>query len=135
MLMPVARLRGMDLITRRKLKRRGITNTHQLLAAAGGFESRRRLARAASIDEEVLTHLVKRADLARIKGIGATYADLLNRLGVDRLSELARYDPTELQQSLSVLNTAEGFARRAPTAAEVRDWIIQARTLPLVVDR
>lgn len=130
----VSKLRGISVIIRRKLKRQGITYTQQLLAAAGASGARRQLAREADIDEEVLTRLVERADLARVKGVGAIFADMLNWLGVDRVSDLARQDPTEFHRMLQSLNAAERFARRAPTPEEVRDWIAQARTLRPLVD-
>lgn len=130
----ISKLRGISVITRRKLKRHGITYTDQLLAVAGAFGPRRRLSRDADIDEEVLTRLVERADLARINGIGAIFADMLNWLGVNRVSELAGQDPTELHRRLQTLNAEERLARRAPTLDEVGDWINQARALPLAVE-
>lgn len=130
----VSKLRGMTVIMRRKLRRRGITYTDQLLAAAGAAAARKRLARAAEIDEETLTRLVERADLARIKGVGAIFADMLERLGVHRATELAGQDPADLHRRLQTLNATERFARRAPTPDEVRDWVGQAEALPPAVD-
>jgi predicted flap endonuclease-1-like 5' DNA nuclease len=130
----VSKLRGITVIMRRKLKRQGITYTDQLLAAGGPAELRRRLAGATDIDEDALTRLVERADLARIKGIGAIFADMLNWLGVDRVSDLAGRDPADLHHELQALNAVERFARRAPTPNEVRDWVSQARALPPTMD-
>jgi len=81
-----------------------------------------------------LGRLVWRADLTRIKGIGAIFADMLELLGVDRTARLAQQEPGELHQALSRLNAAQRLARRAPTPEEVQDWIAQARTLPRLIE-
>jgi hypothetical protein len=38
-----------------------------------------------------------------------------------------------LHNALATLNSAERFARRAPTPEEVEDWVAQARQLPKLV--
>ena len=130
----VSKLRGIRLDVRQKLKRHGISYTHQLLREAGGTEQRRRLAQRSGIDEMALSRLVRRADLARVKGVGAIFADMLELIGVDQVSTLAEQDPLALRSRLSELNAAERLARRAPTPEEVQQWITQARDLPRLVD-
>jgi predicted flap endonuclease-1-like 5' DNA nuclease len=130
----VSKLRGISVIVRRKLKRHGITYTHQLLQLAGPGKQRHELARQADIDEAALTRLVQRADLARVKGIGAIFADMLELVGVNDVAGLAQQVPGELHRALYQLNAAERLARRAPTADEVDDWVHQAQGLPLLVD-
>jgi predicted flap endonuclease-1-like 5' DNA nuclease len=126
----VSKLRGITYELRGKLKQRGITYSDQLLEAAGGAEKRRGLAAATGIEEAVLSRLVCRADLARIKGIGAIFADMLELIGIDRVARLATQDATALHATLHELNLAERFARRAPTPEEVISWIAQAKALP-----
>jgi predicted flap endonuclease-1-like 5' DNA nuclease len=130
----ISKLRGMTARVRARLKRQGITYTDQLLAAAGPRGHRWQLAVRSGIDGATLARLACRADLIRIKGIGAIFADMLELLGVDRLGRLARQDPAELHRALLELNAAERFARRAPTPDEVRHWIAQARVLPPLVE-
>jgi predicted flap endonuclease-1-like 5' DNA nuclease len=130
----VSKLRGISNQVRNKLKRHGVTYTHQLLEAAGRVQSRRELATRSGIDEADLLRLTCRADLARIKGVGAIFADMLELIGVDRVSSLAEHDPTKLYDVLHDLNATERFARRAPTLDEVADWVTQARALPHLVD-
>jgi predicted flap endonuclease-1-like 5' DNA nuclease len=131
----VSKLRGISVQVRNRLKRQGITYTHQLLEAAGRRERRRALAARSGIEDAVLLRLTCRADLARVKGIGAIFADMLELVGVDRVANLARHEPARLYGILQDLNAAERFARRAPTQEEVVDWIAQARSLPQLVDR
>jgi predicted flap endonuclease-1-like 5' DNA nuclease len=130
----VSKLRGISLDVRNKLKRQGISYTHQLLREAGSGEQRRRLAARGRIDDLALERLVRRADLARVKGIGAIFADMLEMVGVDRVATLAQQDPADLHGRLHELNAAERLARRAPTPDEVQQWITQARALPRLVD-
>ena len=130
----VSKLRGISNQVRNQLKRHGVTYTHQLLEAAGRRQSRRELAARSGIEEATLLRLTCRADLARIKGVGAIFADMLELTGVDRVSSLARHDPGRLHEILHDLNATERFARRAPTQDEVADWVAQARALPRLVD-
>ena len=130
----VSKLRGISVEIRRKLKRQGISYTHQLLREAGSTEQRRRLAERSRIDEVALLRLVRRADLARVKGVGAIFADMLEMIGVDQVATLAEQDPLDLRTRLYQLNAAERLARRAPTPDEVQQWIAQARALPRLVD-
>ena len=130
----VSKLRGISLEVRQKLKRQGISYTHQLLREAGSTEQRRRLAERSRIDEVALLRLVRRADLARVKGVGAIFADMLEMIGVDQVATLAEQDPRDLRTRLYQLNAAERLARRAPTPDEVQQWIAQARALPRLVD-
>ena len=129
----VSKLRGISFDVRAKLKRNGVTYTHQLLSAAGNSDKRHEFSETSGIEELILTRLTCRADLARIKGIGAIFADMLELLDVDRVSKLASQDPAKLHDSLYTLNAAERFARRAPTPEEVDDWVSQARALPKLV--
>jgi predicted flap endonuclease-1-like 5' DNA nuclease len=130
----ISKLRGITAQVRRKLKRHGITYTDQLLGAAGPRTRRSQLAARTGIEAALLGRLVCRADLIRIKGIGAIFADMLELLGVDRTERLARQDPGALHRTLLELNAALRFARRAPTPDEVRHWIMQARSLPPLLD-
>jgi predicted flap endonuclease-1-like 5' DNA nuclease len=130
----VSKLRGITYELRSKLKRQGIAYTDDLLRAAGGARQRRRLASASAIEGEILALLIGRADLARVKGIGAIFADMLELLGIDHLATLAEQDPSFLHARLCELNAGGRLARRAPTADEVQDWIRQARALPQLVE-
>jgi predicted flap endonuclease-1-like 5' DNA nuclease len=130
----VSKLRGISIDVRNRLKRQGISYTHQLLREAGGAEQRRRLAARGEIDEAALGRLVRRADLARVKGIGAIFADMLELIGVDAVATLAQQEPADLHGRLYQLNAAERLARRAPTPEEVQDWVGQARALPVLVE-
>jgi len=129
----VSKLRGISFDVRAKLKRNGVTYTHQLLSAAGNTAKRHQFSETSGIEEMTLARLTCRADLARIKGIGAIFADMLELLEVDHVAKLANQTPEKLHDALYTLNSAERFARRAPTPEEVEDWVTQACALPKLV--
>ena len=130
----ISKLRGITYQVRQRLKRHGITYTHQLIEAVAEPHGCRRLAASSGIEEALLERLVGRADLARINGVGAIFADMLELLGVDDTPTLARQEPAALHGALHRLNAAEHLARRSPTPEEVQSWIVQAQGLAQPAD-
>ena len=128
--LPVSKLRGLTLPVRAALKRRGIATCGRLLREAGNAGDRDRLAREAGIEPEVLLALVRRADLARVGGIGVVFGLMLEELGVRDVPALAAQDPAGLHARLPAYNREERLARRSPTPEEVRDWVRQAGRCP-----
>ena len=63
-----------------------------------------------------------------IKGIGEVYSNLLENAGVDTIAELAKRVPANLHAKLAE-QAQKGDARRAPTLAQVEDWVKQAKEL------
>ena len=129
----ISKLRGIGPEVRARLKSGGITYSDQLLAAAGTPAKRRDLGRTTGLDPAAIERLARRADLARIKGIGAVFTDMLERIGVDHVGALRRAAPEELRARLHEFNRAERLARRSPTPEEVADWVRQARELEPVL--
>lgn len=131
--LPISMLRGLPGSVRAKLKRQRITTCGQLLRAAAAAPSRSALLAATGIDPAVMKMLVRRADLARINGIGVVFALMLEEVGVHEIKQLARREHGELHAALRQLNRQEHLARRSPTFAEVADWVATARKLPIVI--
>ena len=65
-------------------------------------------------------------DLARIKGIGPKYAEMLKSIGVDSVKELRHRNPEHLKEMIET--------RHGPviglSLAECQDWVDQAKALP-----
>ncbi len=127
--LPLSKLRGVPNDLRIALRHRRITNCVQLLQIAGGPEGRAALARALRADPELILRLVQRADLSRIKGIGAIFGLMLEELDIRDVQTLARQRPERLHARLKEYNRRERLARRSPTPEEIEDWIRQARSL------
>jgi predicted flap endonuclease-1-like 5' DNA nuclease len=113
-----------------KLKEQGISNSDQLLEAGATPAHRRELAGKLGVDQKALLELLNRADLARVKGIGGVFADLLENAGVDTVKELAGRVPANLHAKLVQVNAEHKLAHHVPTEEQVVDWVKQAKELP-----
>ncbi|MFZ1426594.1 MAG: DUF4332 domain-containing protein [Geminicoccaceae bacterium] len=131
--MPISKLYGVKRDVRCALRIRYITTSAQLLHAAARYEDRQMLAQATDLQPEAVTAVVRRADIARVNGIGSGFARLLAEIGVVDVAILAVQDPEALRLRLHAFNQAERLLRRCPTLDEIVDWIAQARRLPSVV--
>ncbi len=125
----VSSIKGMNPDLAAKMKAEGITNTDQLLEAAGKVGPRRELAKKLGINGSELLELVNRADLARIKGIGDAYANLLEDAGVDSVKELAHRVPANLHERMEKLNEEKKIVPRVPNVEMLTSWIDEAKQL------
>lgn len=64
-------------------------------------------------------------DLARIKGIGPKYAEMLKSIGVDSVKELRHRKPANLKE---MIETRHGHVIGL-SVAECEEWINQAKAL------
>ena len=85
------------------------------------------------MDPDALLALVRRADLARVDGVGTVFGLMLEELGVIDVPALAAQGAAGLHARLAAYNREERLARRAPTPEEVEGWVRQARALPPLV--
>jgi len=131
--LPISKLRGVPGAARVKLKRQRITTCSQLLTAAAAAPERAALAATTGVDPEILQLLVRRADLARIRGIGTVFGLMLEEVGVSDIEQLAGQDAAKLHAALRDFNIHERLARRSPTLEEVSEWVTTARMLPIVI--
>ncbi len=128
MTLRISELYGVTEEIAEKLKTEGMDDSEKLLAAVAQPADRKALAAKLNLNERSLLELGNRADLARIKGIGAVYSDLLEFAGVDTVAELAQRNPDNLYLKLMDVGK-EHSAKRLPTQTEVCDWVDQAKAL------
>jgi predicted flap endonuclease-1-like 5' DNA nuclease len=131
--LPISKLRGVPVTTRKALKRQRINTCPQLLAAAAAAGKRAALAQAAGIAPDLLTTIVQRADMGRVQGIGVIFDLMLEEVGVCDVATLAQQDATVLHLRLKTYNQRERLSRRSPTLEEVEHWVEQAKALPVLV--
>jgi predicted flap endonuclease-1-like 5' DNA nuclease len=108
----------------------GVETVEALLERGGTPRGRKELAEATGLSEARVLGFANRADLARVKGIGSEYADLLEAAGVDTVPELAQRNAHNLTVTLSEVNEAKKLVRKLPGRDQVADWIAQAKDLP-----
>jgi len=116
-----------------KFEAAGVKTVEGLLEAGASKSGREDLAEKTEINEKLILEWVNRADLARVKGIGSEYADLLEASGVDSVPELAQRNAENLAAKMEEVNAEKNLVRRVPSEKEVEDWISQAKDLPKVV--
>lgn len=118
-----------------KLQEAGIATQEKLLEAGSTPNGRKELAEKSGISEKLILGWINRADLARVKGIGEEYADLLELAGVDTVPELAQRNAANLHAKIKEVAEARGnVVRRVPSASEVEKWVAQAKELPRAID-
>jgi nucleotidyltransferase/DNA polymerase involved in DNA repair len=69
------------------------------------------------------------ADLMRVSGVGRQFGELLKAAGVDTIKELRTRNADNLAAKLAEVNAEKKLAKKVPTAAQVQDWIEQAKTM------
>lgn len=119
----IGELRGIHPKEATRLRKAGVRTTESLLRHASTKRGRNALAKSADLDPDKLLDWVNRADLMRIKGVGAEYADLLKVVGVDTVKALRRRNPRSLLGSMVEVNDAKRLVRRLPTEAMVAAWV------------
>lgn len=128
MALKLNQLQGMSVEIAAALKSAGLNNSDKLLTAAAQPQERAQLAERLGINERALLELANRADLARIKGIGRVYSDLLEFVGVDTVAELAQRNPDNLYEKILAM-AGEHMVQRVPRREQIVDWIQQAKEL------
>lgn len=129
----LSEIEGIGSVNETKLQGAGIKSIEALLDACAAKKGRAELAEKTGISEKLILKWANRADLARIKGIGSEYADLLEAAGVDTVPELATRKAENLFKKMQETNDAKKLVRRPPTQSQVEDWIKQATALPRVM--
>ena len=118
-----------------KLSSAGVKTTDALLERGAKRKARHELAKATGIKEKLILDWVNRVDLARVKGVGSEYADLLEAAGVVTPAELGQCVTAKLMTTLESTNESKHVVRRVPTKSEVEHWIVEAKALPKVVEQ
>ncbi len=122
-------IQGVGDIYAEKLKAININTQEQLLAEGARPDGRKTLAEKSGISAKLILSWLNRADLARVKGIGEEYADLLEVAGVDTVPELAQRNAANLHVKMVEANDKRKMVRQMPSDKQVEDWVEQAKNL------
>ena len=117
-----------------KLEACGVSSQQELLELGAIPSGRKKLADQSGISSKLILKWINRADLARVKGIGGEYADLLECTGIDTVPELARRNPDNLHKKLSDVNNEKKLVRSMPSSSMVAGWVQQAKGLGRAID-
>jgi predicted RecB family nuclease len=120
---------GVDQRQATKLRKAGVRTGRALAGQASTRRGRTEVAKATGISPKDLQLWVHHADLLRVRGVGAEYAELLVAAGVDTLRDLRRRNPTALLAKVIGLNGSMRVVDRLPTESMVEGWIVAAGDL------
>jgi predicted flap endonuclease-1-like 5' DNA nuclease len=129
----LSEIEGLDDLMEQKLISASITTVEAFVAASATSKERAELSKKIDVAEKIILKWANRADLARVKGIGTGFADLLEAAGVDTVPELAQRKAENLLVKLTEVNNEYNFAKKLPTEKQLEDWITQAKNLPRVL--
>ena len=129
----LSEIEGIGAVFSEKLAAAGIKSQEKLLEAGGTPKGRKDLATKSDISGKLILKWVNRADLARVKGVGEEYADLLEFAGVDTVPELAQRRADNLLKKMLEVNEQRKLVRSPPTQVMVEKWIAQAKLLPRAI--
>ena len=126
-------IEGVGPVYAAKLEKAGVATTEELLKVGATPKGRKEIAEKSGISETLVLEWVNRVDLARVKGVGSEYADLLEASGVDTVVELANRKPENLLTKMTEINEAKKLVRKLPVLTQVQDWVKQAKDLPRAI--
>lgn len=110
-----------------KLQGCGCVTQEDLLEQGGTPAGRKKLEDDSGVSGTLILKWVNRADLARVKGIGSEYADLLECAGVDTVPELAQRNAANLHAKMLEVNEEKNLVRNPPAATQVESWVEEAK--------
>ncbi len=124
-------IRGVSARDAQQLSEAGVCTTDQLLELGATSSGRMRLADVSRLSDDSIKRWVHQADLMRLKGIRADFAELLCRLNITTLPKFAYSSARQLYVDL---RAARGESRiHLPTRAELEKLIAEAKRLPKIV--
>lgn len=112
-----------------KLRKGRVRTTEALLELASSRRGRADIAARTGIATTDLLKWAQQADLMRVQGVGAEYADLLAACGVDTIKALRRRNAQNLMASLTQINGKRRRVQRLPTVEMIQGWIDAANEI------
>jgi predicted flap endonuclease-1-like 5' DNA nuclease len=122
-------IEGIGSVNATKLRAIGISTVEKLLEKGATRSGRQEIVETTGARDAQVLRWVNHADLYRIKGVGAEFAELLEAAGVDSVPELAQRNAANLQKAMAEKNEEKKLTRRVPSESMVTDWVAEAKTL------
>ena len=129
----IQEIEGIGPVYAGKLAELGVETVEALLERGASPQGRKALIEGTGLSAKLILKWVNRADLARVKGVGEEYADLLELAGVDTVPELAQRNPENLHKKMIEINDEREVVRRVPSLSAVQGWVAQAKDLGRVI--
>lgn len=130
----ITEIEGIGPAAAEKLAAMEITTVEAFLEKGAEKKGRAAIAEGTGMSEKNVLKFVNMADLFRIKGVGAEYAELMQASGVNTVVELGKRKPENLHVKMLEVNEAKKLVRQPPSEKVVTGWVEQAKELPRVVN-
>ncbi len=104
-----------------RLAKHGIDTPQELLGKSGTEQERGALAEELNVTVGELVGWKKMAELAELKGMGTSHADMLVQAGIKDIPSLAKQNPATLYPTLNALY--QGKTIPPPREAVIRIWV------------
>lgn len=118
----MSELNGIDQSLVSRLQAAGVQTTGDMLNAWLDPVLRAKVTASAGLDEEQLERMASMARMARTKGVGPKYADILVSAGVIGSKSLSQHTPEGLVKHLARVSAARKSTGPLPTLREVEGW-------------
>ena len=125
----IIEIEGIGPVMGEKLEKAGIKTVEALLKECASKLGRKKIADQTGIAEAKILDFVNMADLMRVNGVGAEFAELLVAAGVDTIKELRTRKADNLHAKLEEVNAAKKLTRRVPSLDMVSDFINKAKDI------
>lgn len=106
----------------KELPKIGISTLEDLKSKTRNRKERDELALRLLIPKEILIQWVEKACLVQLKGLGVENLRVLERVGVDSISALAKEDPEKLYNKIQ-----QDFPERVSRKTKIRIWVREAQ--------
>lgn len=121
-------LKGIDENQVALLRQSGVENTDEMMNLWNDPARRLSLTASTGLTDEQFIRLASMARVARLKGVGPKYANLLVTAGVRGLKSLGTYTPETLVQRLGAVSASRSLAGPVPTLVEVGAWFAELKS-------
>lgn len=122
-------LKGINQDQAGKLSAAGVETTDDMMKVWNDAALRTSVSEKTGIDDTQLTRLVAVARMARMKGVGPKYAELLVAAGVTGRRSLSAHTPQTLVKRLGEVHAAARRPGSVPTLAEVGTWFAELKRI------
>ncbi|MDB5102071.1 MAG: putative cytosolic protein [Cyanobacteria bacterium RYN_339] len=125
---PVEDMMGIGPVYGAKLRKAGVKDTGDLLESTSNRYRRHKLADDTGIPYANVLKIAQKVALMKVDGVGVRQSNLLQAVGVDSVTELARRDADNLAERVAQANAFKPhFVDGTPSLATVTKWIAQAK--------
>lgn len=125
----IAEMRAIGPFYASKLRAVSIRSSTKLLERARTPRGRKQLAEQSGIPPDNILKWANMADLMRISGVAADYAELLAAAGVDTVKEFKRRNAANLVARMREINERKKLVELLPSEKRVVRWIEDAKLL------